>query len=299
MTEHSNQYFEGLFEGYQKTILPYRCWRPTFCEYVMVYVHGLGEHSGRYENLIKAFSEEEVGFYGYDQRGHGKTKGQRGYVPSMHHLVEDLRAFLRLVSIHEGSKPIYLLGHSFGGLVVLKYMTDLHRKSGTMPKGVIVCNPLLALKLKIPPWKTKLANLFSKILPRLALGGGIDPKWISHDPKVVEAYEKDPLICRKVTLHLYQEMMKTMASVKAGAEFLNAPLLIQLGTQDEIVEAEVSKHYYHQVSCEFKALKIYDGLYHELMNELGKEAVFNDMKRWILELEKIEVPQIHLKQHVV
>ena len=97
MTEMEYQYFQGKFEGYGKTTLFYQSWRPVFCERVIVIVHGMGEHSSRYQNLIRALAGEGIGFYAYDQRGHGRSPGQRGYIQSFHELTEDLRHFLKLV----------------------------------------------------------------------------------------------------------------------------------------------------------------------------------------------------------
>ncbi|MBI3019380.1 MAG: alpha/beta fold hydrolase, partial [Deltaproteobacteria bacterium] len=165
MIHEPYQYFKGLFEGADKTILTYQSWRPVFCDKVMVFVHGLGEHSGRYQNLINAFAHKSMAFYGYDQRGHGISRGKRGHAPGLHVLADDLGKFLRLVSIHENNRPIYLFGHSFGALVCLQYLVDASRKHGVVPHGVILSNPILKLALEVPVWKEKLAEVCAKVWP--------------------------------------------------------------------------------------------------------------------------------------
>ena len=281
MSEHPYQYFEGLFEGFQNEILPYQSWRPTFCEQVIVIVHGMGEHSGRYMNLINYFKNQGIAFYGYDHRGHGKSPGKRGHAPSCLHLVEDLARFLKLVSIHEEEKPITLFGHSFGGLIALKYLINLHRKAGFKPDGAVLSNPLIELALEVPAWKVKLAKLMAGIFPKLSFTGTITGEKLTHDPLAAKAYDTDPLVHQKVTAGLYVEMNKPMQKVKDNVEFIDVPILMLLGSSDPVVSPKGGENLFSNLKISDKDLKIYEGYYHELINEIDRERVFQDIERWV------------------
>jgi len=286
MSDKKYQYFKGLFEGFQGQTLTYQSWRPIFCEKVIVFLHGMGEHSGRYYNVINGFANEGFAFYGYDQRGHGMSPGKRGHAPSCHHLAEDLARFLKLVSVHEDDKPIYLYAHSFGGLIALKYLIKLRRKSGVMPDGVILSNPLLKLALEIPTWKKKLAITLSHVLPKLVFNGTLSGKDVSRDPKEIAAYDNDKMVHCKCTTGLYVEMLKAMDYVAENAELVDVPLLMLLSTGDVVVNPEQTRKLFPRFAAKDKVLKIYEGFYHEPHNEIGKEQVISDMKAWLKASEK-------------
>jgi len=281
MTDLQYQYFTGKFEGHDKTILFYQSWRPVFSDHTMVFVHGLGEHSGRYQNIIKGFSNSGFGFYGYDLRGHGKSKGQRGYIRSFAQLTADLRRFLKLVSIHEENKPIVLFGHSLGGLICLKYIIECETKGGIIPSGLILSNPTLKLAVKVPKWKESISGYLSVFAPRLTLYNELDLHYLSHDKKVLDELKRDKLCHQRVTSRFYKEMLASIDYVKENAELLRLPTLFLLGGEDGIVNPQGSEALFKNLLAEKKQLKLYPTLYHELHNEVGKEQVFSDMKSWM------------------
>lgn len=281
-----NQYFTGKFEGHDKTILFYQSWRPLFCERVIVIVHGLGEHSGRYDNLVNYFSQQGFSVYGYDQRGHGRSKGQRGYLRSFIQLTGDLRSFLNLVSIHENQKPIYLFGHSLGGLVALRYMIETQNKSGVVPAGVILSNPTLRIIIDIPRWKEVLSGFLSKYVPRLSLYNEIDYEYLSHDPAVSSLVKADPLCHQKITARFYHEILASIDWIKRNRDFVRIPILFLVGGKDQIIDPKGAEEFYHSVEFAQKELKMYPTFYHELINEIGKEGILSDMNEWLQRLGK-------------
>ena len=284
MTDLQYQYFTGKFEGYDKTTLFYQSWRPVFCERVIVMVHGLGEHSDRYQHVKDYFKNQGFGFYTYDHRGHGKSRGQRGYVKSFSELTSDLRAFLKLISIHENNRPIVLLGHSLGGLICLRYLVEMESKNGIVPSAVILTNPTLKVAVEVPKWKEVASGFCSKFLPRLSLYNELDLKNLSHDPKVFEAVRKDPLCHQRITARFYEEMLSSIQFVKDNVDLIHVPLCFLLGGEDRIVDPRGTQEVFNRLELPKKELKLYPSFYHELMNEIGKEEVFNEMKLWLREL---------------
>lgn len=282
MIHDSYQYFKGLFEGADKTILTYQSWRPVFCDKVMIFVHGLGEHSGRYQNLINAFAHQSMAFYGYDQRGHGMSRGKRGHASGgLTLLADDLGKFLKLISIHENNRPLYLFGHSFGGLVCLQYLVDLSRKYKIAPKGVILSNPILKLALEVPRWKQKLAGFCAKVWPSLTLHNEVDAVHLSHDAAVSKAVKTDPLFHQKMSAGLYFDMLRTIENVQTKASEIQTPLLFLLGGEDKIIDSKGGEVFFNSLSTSDRTLKHYPNFYHELIHEIGKEKVFQDILEWV------------------
>lgn len=296
--DEAYQTFQGLFEGKDKLILAYRSWRPVFCEKICVIVHGLGEHSGRYEHLVQSFSNQGIGFYAYDHRGHGKSKGLKGHAPTFGYLAQDLEKFLKLISIHENNRPIYLLGHSFGGLVCLKYLMDEETKDKILPRALILSNPMLKLALPIPAWKLAIAKWLYKGMPRLRFHNEVDLADLSRDPLVEKACKEDPLSHQKISAGLYFEMLKTMEEVISQASKITLPILVLLGESDRIIAPQGGRQLFEKISSKEKKLKIYPNFHHEIINEIGKEEVFQDISAW-LSLQESPVSLLDHSKQVV
>lgn len=286
MTEIEYQYFQGKFEGYGKLALFYQSWRPVFCERVMVIAHGMGEHSGRYMNLIRAFANEGIGFYAYDHRGHGRSKGARGCIKSFHELTEDLRNFLKLVSIHENHRPIVLFGHSLGGLISLHYIEEVERRGGVLPSGLILSNPMLKLAVEVPGWKKAASGFLSKFLPRLTLSTALDYSLLSRDPAVQENLKTDKLSHRRMSGRFYTEILHAMKSVDENKDLIRIPLLMLIGGSDQVIDPHASSKFVDEMEWEGREKKIYPDFYHELINDIGKEKVLADIKQWLKGLKE-------------
>lgn len=277
------QFFKGLFEGYDKTVLAYRSWRPVFCEKVCVIIHGLGEYSARYEHMAQAFSNEATAFYAYDQRGHGESKGLRGHAPSFHHLTSDLEKFLKLVSIHENGKPLYIFAHSFGALVCLKYLIECYeeKKECIFPKALIVSNPMIQLALKVPTWKLKMARTVATLMPTLQFYNEVRLSDLSQDPEVEKKYKTDPLCHQKISAGLYFETRKAMKEVREKGQLISVPTFVLLGDHDRVIDHQGGKDLFTNIQGTEHKLKIYPNFRHELVNEIGKETVFSDIREWL------------------
>jgi len=240
-------------------------------------VHGLGEHSGRYQNLTDYFVPRGYAVYAFDLRGHGQSEGRRGHVNRFGDYFTDVRAFLELVRSAAPHQPTFLLGHSLGGLIVLGYA--LHHPEGL--KGVISSGAALRLTMTVPGWKLTLGRLASRLLPTLAQPNGLDPGLLSHDSSVVEAYQTDPLVHDRVTARWSTEFFAAQTVILENAPKLSLPCLILHGGDDQICAPHGSRLFFERAGVADKHHIEYPGLYHEIFNELEKERVFADIEAWI------------------
>ena len=258
--------------------LYYEYWIPENPRALMVFVHGLGEHCGRYGSFVRYFTDRGFVLALYDQRGHGKSSGPRVDGRSLDLFLDDLSDFAGVAAAHFPNISLhYLAGHSFGGQVVLNF-------AGLRPHffaGVIACSPNLGVALPLPTWKKKMADWLLQKKPSFRLGGMIHPHWLSHDLRVVRAYAKDPLVSRFVTVQLGQAILKNLEQTTALAQKIKNPLLLVHGTADRVCHPQATARFYEEVPFQDKEIRLYEGLYHELLNESTKEQVFGDIAQWL------------------
>jgi len=266
----------GHFKNHRGLLLYYQAWRVPQTKAVLVFVHGLGEHSGRYRNPVEYFTERGYTCYAYDHQGHGRSEGQRCYAPTLRSYLKDLKLFLDYVKDHEKGEVLILVGHSLGGQIVLNYGAD----SGVAVLGVIASSPNVRV-FNVPKIKILSAKLGTWIVPRLPLPNDLDPNDLSHDPAVVKAYVTDPLVCRKITIRLAAEILTNQEKMDTLASQFRVPCLLLHGGGDRICDPRGTKEFYERIPLKDKQLKIYEGLYHEIFNEYENQQVFSDMERWI------------------
>ncbi len=271
------QQLEGIFTGFSGVRLYYRAWLPSSASRaVLVNLHGLGDHSGLYPNLASYFPPRGIALYAYDMRGNGRSPGQRAYVREWDEYRGDLEAFLDQVRQREGANPIFLLGNSLGGLVVLEYAL-------VQPRGIsgVVAAAAPLGKLGVPPLLMALGRVFSRVLPRFAIRTGMDLSGLARDPAVVEAVLADPFFHRWGTARLSTEVTKAIERVQAAAPKFPLPLLILHGSEDRMVPPDGSRQFFSQVQHPDREYREYPGAYHGLFADAGYEAVLRDVERWI------------------
>lgn len=268
---------EGTFQGFGGLQLYYQCWRPDGKpRAVLAIVHGFGEHSGRYMNVVHHLVPKGYAVYAFDHRGHGRSPGPRGHINSWEEFREDMRAFLQMVAAQEPGRPLFLMGHSMGGLIVLEYA--LHYPEGL--KGVIASGPVLA-QVGVSPLLLLLARLFSRIWPRLAMNTGLDATAISRDPEVVAAYQADPLVHSIASARLGTEMARATAWTHEHAAEWKLPLLILHGGADRLAPPEGSRRFFENVPIADKERYEYEGGYHEPHNDVNRAQVLADLEHWL------------------
>jgi acylglycerol lipase len=272
------KYLDGQFRVSGDLKLYYQCWLPADePKAILLVVHGLADHSGRYGNLVNFFVPRGYAIYGFDQRGHGKSDGLKGYVDQFSCFMDDLDIFLKLLrSRHHGVKT-YLVGHSMGGTVATAYAL-LHQDEFD---GFILSGALLSTPNDVAAGIVFTARILSLILPKAGLYI-IDAEGISHDKSVVKAYVDDPLVYRgKIRARLGVELLKAMATVNRRIPEIHLPILVMHGTADRLSSPKSSEMLYQKAGSTDKMLKVYEGYYHEIFNEPGREQVLADLESWL------------------
>jgi len=242
---------------------------------VVVLVHGLGEHVQRYTNWAGLFNETMIGFAGVDLPGHGRSDGKRGHIKNYSLTDEMINILLNECRKTFPGVPLFLYGHSLGGGIVLDYLIRNDQKI----KGAIVTSPWLRLAFEPKPSKVKMAAIMKKIIPSLVQPSGLVVEHISHDQKVVDDYKKDPLVHRLISVSLFHSVMSAASNALKNASSFNKPLLLMHGTDDHICSPEATSEFASKAMI--AELKLWEGGYHELHNDLCRHEVFSYINGWI------------------
>ena len=268
---------EGFFQGFGGLELYYQKWAPDGrYRSALIYIHGFGDHSSRHENLVESLVKSSKALYSFDLRGHGRSPGQRGYIGSWEELRGDVRAFVGLVRDIDGDLPIFLMGQSMGGLIVLEYA--LHCPDGLT--GVIASAPAIG-EVGVPAWKMVLGRVLSNIWPRFSMNAGLNDADMSRDPEVVKASEGDPLTHSRGTTRLAAELQDAITWTLSHAPEFPVPLLMLHGSADRVVPPEASRRFYEDVTLDDKERIEYPGSYHELDNDTNHAEVLRDLIAWM------------------
>ncbi|MBL7226248.1 MAG: alpha/beta hydrolase [Desulfobacteraceae bacterium] len=269
---------EGNFKGIRGLRIYYQCWLPeNEPKAVLLIVHGLAEHSGRYMNVVNHFVPLGYAIYGIDHIGHGKSDGSRVYVRRFEDFTDTLKTFSDMIRDWQPEKSILLVGHSMGGLISSIYLLD-HQDELS---GAVLSGPSVKVPDNISSATILVAQLFSTLMPRLGLIA-LEAEGVSRDPAVVQAYLNDPLVYTgKTTARLAAELLKAMKRVAVDASKITLPILIVQGGEDRLVDPDGAQMLHDTVGSVDKTLKIYDGLYHEVFNEPEHLKVLGDVEAWL------------------
>ena len=257
-----------------------RTWQPDEpARAALVLVHGINEHSGRYAYMASHLLTHGIAVYSYDHRGHGQSAGPRVYVDSFDEYVDDLAIVLRHVREESGELPLFLMGHSLGGLIASLYVVnrrpELH--------ALILSSATLQIPPDLSPLKLKLAGIINRVAPRLIMGK-LEIEHISRDEGVREAYLADPLTNNKgIRARMGFESLQAMKRVRRHPEAFTMPLYLFHGTADRITDPDGSKWLYAEAPSADKSLRLFDGLFHETMNEPERDEVLTELSDWITE----------------
>lgn len=243
----------------------------------VVLCHGLGEHSGRYGNLFAPLRRGGYSYYAMDHRGHGNSGGARGCILHFEQFLPAVREVAKIAREGVGKGKVFLFGHSMGGLIAAHVCLRFPESV----QGLILSSPAFELAYQVPRVKAVIGQALSGLLPGLTLSSGIDPVVISRDPQVVRDYESDPLNHQRVSTRLFTEMLSAMGGAMSRAAVLRLPVLIFHGTGDELTKPAGSRAFYETISSEDKTMKLYEGFYHETINEIGKEEVIRFVMDWL------------------
>ncbi len=269
---------QGTFMGLGGNSIHYHRWFPEEeAKAAIVVVHGLAEHAGRYANLVNHFVPRGYALYAVDHVGHGKSSGRRAYVNNFDVFVDTLKTFRDMVARWESGKPLYMVGHSMGGLIASVYLIE-HPHDFS---AALLSAPAVKMPDSLSPLIIAVGKMLSVLMPRMGLTK-LDSAGISRDSDVVAAYESDPLVYRgRVTARLAAEILRAMERVSSEAGNITTPLLIMQGGDDQLVSPEGAKMLHQKAGSADKRLTVYDGLYHEIFNEPEREQVLKDAEEWL------------------
>jgi alpha-beta hydrolase superfamily lysophospholipase len=244
---------------------------------LLVLVHGFAEHSGRYEHVGRWFAERGFAVHAYDQRGHGRSEGDRGHVDRFDDLLDDLERFLDLARREHLGLPPFVLGHSMGGLEVAAWV------SGRRPElaGAVTSGAALEVAEVPSPAQRIALRLMRRLRPKARLDRLIATEALSRDPAVGRAYRDDPLVFQYMTLSLAAALYGAGRGALENARQTEVPMLLLHGEDDPLTPASGSRAFFEQLDPSRSELRIYPGLRHEILNEPEQEQVFADVLGWI------------------
>ncbi len=247
-----------------------RRWQPTETKAAMLIVHGMGEHSGRYQHVGEFFAEQGLDVLAFDNRGFGLSGGRRGHVDRFDVFLDDIEELLALR--RPLGHPVVLLGHSLGGLMVAAYLVSKRPQ----PDLAVLSSP--ALGAELPGWQRAAAPVLGRLAPSLFIKAPEQEGLLSRDPAVQESYHGDPLTVLGATAGLGRQVFRTMDDTSANLDRIRVPAYVFHGEDDELVPQEVSLPFRDNSLVTYRS---WPGLRHECMNEPEKYEVLTEIDQWV------------------
>ncbi len=242
---------------------------------MIVLVHGLAEHCGRYDYVVQKLNEFGYGVYRFDNRGHGRSGGKRGYLDDFHPFIDDADLFVDLATKENPNLPLFMLGHSMGGFITAGYGSKYPGKL----KGQVFSGPVI---IELPIFDA-LKEMDVENAPETPIPNSLSAL-ICRDQEVVKDYENDPLVLKETTLKLLTTVfIEGAAWLAENLKNYDYPCLILHGGGDQIVDKASSEYLHENISVKDKTLKIYEDFYHEILNEAEKDQVLSDIQHWVNE----------------
>ncbi|PKN81914.1 MAG: alpha/beta hydrolase [Deltaproteobacteria bacterium HGW-Deltaproteobacteria-1] len=269
----------GSFKAQDGTSIFWKSWFPDAPPKAVVHIiHGYAEHIDRYTNVINELVPAGYAVFGNDHRGHGKSEGKRGHVKNFQEFIDDEKQFRReVINAHYPGIPCFVLGHSMGSLIALNYI----EQNAEETKGLILSGTGSQPGTDIPKILVALTKILSKIMPAIHVKSPLPPDFISRDKDVVKAYVDDPLVYNVITPRLAYEMNRFVVIGAQNSDKIKIPVLIQLGSKDTAFSGQ--KELFEMIGAKDKTFKRYEGLKHEVYNELPEDRgkVLAELKSWL------------------
>ena len=242
---------------------------------VVLVVHGLGEHAGRYDAVAGILNAWGFAVRSYDQYGHGESDGTRGGLPHANRLLDDLSDLIESTRVRNPGMPLIVLGHSMGGLVAASFVARTLRAID----GLVLSSPALAMRLG--PVQRMMMAVVPRIAPNLTAGNGLEPRYLSHDRRVVQQYLNDPRVHDRISGRLARFMEDEGALVRSRAPSWNVPTLLMYAGDDHMVDPAGTDMFAASAPPRFVTSRRFDGLYHEILNEQDAQPVYECLKSWL------------------
>ena len=261
---------ERFFISFDGTELYMKCNVPDNPKAVVVIVHGLCEHQGRYDYVTDKLNDAGYSVYRFDHRGHGRSKGKSVYYADFNEIVDDVNEAVKVAEVENPDIPLFILGHSMGGYATALFGTKYPGRA----KGILLSGALTRYNLQL------MGPLPMQGDPELyfpnALGDGV-----CSDPAVVKAYGEDPYVRKEISIALCNSLGGGITWLKENPKAFIDPVLIMHGVKDGLVSEKDSRDFFSEISSEDKGLIIFPNLYHEILNEPAKDEVIYHVIGWI------------------
>lgn len=275
---------EGKFPGPRGQQLYWQSWRTeggadnNQCKGVVIIVHGLAEHSGRYAHVATFLVDNGYDVFALDHLGHGKSDGERCFVKTFADYMEPLHALVMRVKQEYNGKPVHMLGHSLGGLIANIYLLQYQNELSS----AVLSSPLVMIRTKTSAMQSLIMKLISYLFPKAGVFQ-LDARQVCSDPKVVEDYINDPLVYSgKMTARLMTEIGLAMARVLDQVGDITLPMLVVQGGKDVLVDPQGAKFMHDNIGSSQKKLIFVDDSYHEVLNEPQfKQQAMRDIVEWL------------------
>jgi len=267
---------EGTFKGVDGVKIFTREWQPAGKAHgVVVISHGLNAHSGLYEWAAQQFTANGLAVYALDHRGRGRSEGERFFVKKFADWTTDLGTFIDMVKVREPGLPVFLLGHSAGGVIACGYTLE-HQDE----LAGLICEDF-AYQIPAPDIALAILKGVGKVAPHAHVLK-LKNEDFSRDPAVVAAMNADPLIANeKQPSETVAELVRADELLKKSFQRITLPVLILHGTADKVTKPSGSKEFYEKAGSSDKTLKLYEGHFHDLLADVGKQQVMADIQAWI------------------
>jgi len=272
-------YQKGFFENSRNVKLFHQQWISQASKATVCIIHGVGEHSGRYEEVAQYLVENNVSVFTFDLQGYGQSEGKRGHIDSFSWFIEDVESFYTFIQPSIPTpKKIFLLGHSLGALIATHF--GIHNTN--MPfKGIILSGPPFKI-ISIPAWWNRVGILLASVLPALTFQEtSIQLNTLTHDKNKIESFRTDPYRHYYRSFQFIKEYFRAEKKAFKSADKVYYPLLIVQGGDDDIVDVHKVREYYDRLTIEDKTLIVYPEMFHEVLNEVNRRRVFTDILSWI------------------
>ncbi len=268
----------GYFEGVGRLRLHYRTWEAERPSAGIMVVHGLFEHSRRYEELGDYMAGCGFSTFAMDLRGHGASEGRRGHVRHFDVLLQDLDRFRREVQgLLPLDLPLFLLGHSMGGLVGIRYLEEYDAPLA----GAIITSPWLGTAMPVPRWQAALANVLTRVLPAFPFPFRVDPGILTHDDERAADYRDDAQIHSTITPRLFTEAARAIELALRRGERISVPVHFMIAGEDRLVDGARNQAFARSLPSDRVSVEVLPGMYHEVLQERGRARVLGEIRDWI------------------
>lgn len=279
-TKNRNGYFHNrnYFKSNGKIELFEQSWIPeNKSDKVLIVMHGLKDHSSRYEEFAQKLVKKGISVYAFDLRGHGYSRGEKVWINSFDEYIDDLDLFYKRVKEKEGNKKFFIMGHSMGGAIATLFAMNKKPEINSL----ILSAPALKVGKDISSFKIGLVNFLSGAFPHLGLLE-LDDNGFSRDKKVIEEMKKDPLIYQSNgAAKTANELLKSLVKINSKIQEFNYNFIVLHGTDDKITNPDGSEELYKKSISQKKEIKKYKGFYHDLLHEPDNQVVYDDIYTWI------------------